>query len=58
MNSLQAADVPATTVQLAALAGTRAAAAKVMAGWQRLLAVDLVSLNSRLTAARLAPIKP
>jgi hypothetical protein len=58
MNSLQAADVPATTVQLATLASTRAAAAKVMAGWQRLLAVDLASLNGALTAARLTPIKP
>ena len=58
MNSLQAADVPATTMQLTTIASTRAAAAKVMASWQRLLAVDLVAVNATLTAARLTPIKP
>ena len=58
MNSLQAADVPATTIQLTTIASTRAAAATVMANWRRLLAVDLAALNATLTAARLTPIKP
>jgi hypothetical protein len=34
MNSLQAADVPATTRQLKAIAGARAAAAAAMAKWR------------------------
>ena len=58
MNSLQSADVPATTIQLTTIASTRAAAATVMANWRRLLAVDLAALNATLTAARLTPIKP
>jgi photosystem II stability/assembly factor-like uncharacterized protein len=58
MNLLQGADVRPTTVQLNAIAGARAAAAKAMARWAALKAVDLPALNAQLASAGLPPIKP
>jgi photosystem II stability/assembly factor-like uncharacterized protein len=58
MNLLQGADVHPTTVQLNAMAGARAAAAKAMARWAALKTVDLPALNAQLAAAGLPPIKP
>jgi hypothetical protein len=58
MNLLQGADVRPTTVQLNAIAAARGAAAKTMARWQAVKAVDLPALNAQLVAAGLSPIKP
>jgi photosystem II stability/assembly factor-like uncharacterized protein len=53
MNSLQAADVQPTAIQLAAIAGARQTAAGTMARWAALKTVDLVALNAALRAAGL-----
>ncbi len=58
MNSLQAADVRPTTMQLNAIASARAAAAPAMAKWQALVTTDLPALNTKLVAAGLAPLEP
>ena len=58
MSSLQAADVRPTTVQLNAIASARAAAAPIMAKWNALMSTELTALNTKLTAAGLAPLKP
>jgi hypothetical protein len=53
MNVLQEADVRPTAVQLNAIARERSSAARVMAQWRTLNAVDLVALNARLNASGL-----
>ena len=58
MNSLQAADVPPTTLQLNAIAAARAAAARVMARWNGLRTTELTALNATLRAAGLGTIQP
>jgi len=56
MTSLQGADVRPTTVQLSAIAGARAAAARTMARWNAITTVDLPAVNVRLKTAGLPPI--
>jgi photosystem II stability/assembly factor-like uncharacterized protein len=58
MNSLQAADVRPTTMQLNAIASARAAAAPTIAKWQALVTTDLPALNAKLVAAGLTALKP
>jgi len=57
MNSLQAADVQPTAIQLAAITAARQAAANVMARWTALTTIDLAALNATLKAAGLAEIR-
>ena len=56
MNVLQAADVPATAIQLKTIAEARAAASAAMAKWTAIKSVDLAALNTKLRAAGLAPV--
>jgi photosystem II stability/assembly factor-like uncharacterized protein len=56
MNSLQAADVRPTAIQLAAVTNAQALAARVMAKWKALSGPDLAALNSQLKAAGLEAI--
>jgi photosystem II stability/assembly factor-like uncharacterized protein len=56
MNILQGADVQPTTVQLAAMADGRAAAAKVMARWAAIKSVDVAAVNAQLKGAGLPAI--
>ena len=58
MNSLQAADVRPTTMQLNAIASARVAAAPALAKWQALVTTDLPALNAKLAAAGLTALKP
>jgi hypothetical protein len=58
MNLLQGADVQPTTVQLNAIATARAAAAKAMAQWAAVKAVDLAALNTQLKGAGLPGVTP
>jgi hypothetical protein len=58
MNLLQGADVQPTTVQLNAIASARAAAAKAMAQWTAMKAVDLAALNTQLKGAGLPLVTP
>jgi hypothetical protein len=57
MNSLQGADVPATTVQLKAMASARANATRVMAQWTSLSTTELAPLNVALKAAGLPALE-
>jgi photosystem II stability/assembly factor-like uncharacterized protein len=57
MNSLMAADVPATANQRAAIAAARRTATAAMAQWASLKTVDLPALNLALKTAGLAPLK-
>ena len=57
MNSLQAADVQPTANQLAAIAAARKIAGTAMLKWQSLKTIELQSLNVKLKAAGLAPLK-
>lgn len=57
MNSLQAADVQPTAVQLAAITAARANQAKAEARWTALKTVDLAALNAKLSASGLDQIK-
>jgi hypothetical protein len=56
MNSLQAADVEPTAVQLAAIDKARADQTKAIARWTELKTVDLVALNAKLKTAGLEAI--
>jgi len=56
MNSLQAADVRPTAVQLKGITTARAAAAAAMAKWAALKAGDLVATNGKLTGAGLGTL--
>jgi hypothetical protein len=56
MNALQAADVAPTASTLAAIAAARDNAARVLARWTTLRAVDLPALNAQLKSAGLPPI--
>jgi photosystem II stability/assembly factor-like uncharacterized protein len=56
MNSLQAADVQPTAVQLAAITAARAEQTKALAAWNSLKTVDLPALNLKLRAASLAEL--
>jgi photosystem II stability/assembly factor-like uncharacterized protein len=58
MNVLQGADVQPTTVQLNAISTARVAAAKAMARWATVKAVDLAALNVQLKAAGLPALTP
>jgi len=57
MNSLQAADVQPTAVQLAAITAARQSAAGVIARWTALKTTDLAALNATLKAAGLVEIR-
>jgi hypothetical protein len=57
MNSLQAADVPATTNQLTAVNAALANYRAVMAAWSTLTTVDLPALNAQLKVAGLPAIE-
>jgi hypothetical protein len=56
MNVLQSADVPATAVQLRAIANARAAGTAAMARWTAIKTVDLAAINTKLKAAGLSPL--
>ena len=56
MNSLQAADVPPTANQRAAIEAARQSAAQAMARWNALKRVELAALNLKLKAAGLAEV--
>jgi photosystem II stability/assembly factor-like uncharacterized protein len=57
MNSLQAADVRPTAVDLAAIADARTSAAKIMARWNVIKTVDVPAANAKLKAAGLAALQ-
>jgi hypothetical protein len=57
MNSLQAADVAPTEIQLAAIAAARQAAARVTARWTAMKTVDLTALNAVLKTGSLAKVR-
>jgi hypothetical protein len=56
MNSLQAADVAPTAVQLQGITTARAAGTKAMAAWATLKTTGLAGINAKLTAAGLSPL--
>ena len=56
MNVLQSADVPATAVQLRAIANARTAGTAAMARWTAVTTVDLAAINAELKTAGLAPL--
>jgi hypothetical protein len=56
MNSMQAADVAPTSATLSAVTTVQAAEARVMARWNALKTVDLVTLNATLKAAGLGTV--
>jgi photosystem II stability/assembly factor-like uncharacterized protein len=56
-NLLQAADVPATANQRAAMQAAKARAQGVMTRWTALKTTELSAVNARLTAAKQATIK-
>ena len=56
MNSLQAADVPPTSNQMAAITSARQLASRVMARWQTLSGPELAALNAALKAAGLEKV--
>jgi len=58
MNTLQAADVQPTAVQLRAIASARQIAARVMARYQMLTGPELAALNAKLKAAGIEAITP
>jgi hypothetical protein len=57
MNSLQAADVQPTAIQVTAITAALQAAERVMARWTALKTADLPALNATLKAAGLAEIR-
>ncbi len=57
MNSLQAADVQPTAIQLAAIEAAQRSASSVLARWTELKSVDLPALNAALKAAGLEEIR-
>ena len=57
MNSLQAADVQPTVIQLGAITTARQAAASVMTRWTALKTADLAALNATLKTAGLTQIR-
>jgi hypothetical protein len=56
MNSLQAADVQPTAIQLKAIANARAAVTAAMTRWTAIKTIDVPAINVKLTAAGLSPI--
>src|SRR5262249_18050163 len=58
MNTLQAADVRPTTIQLNTIARARANAAAVMTKWNAIKSIDLPALNTKLKAAGLSALTP
>jgi hypothetical protein len=56
MNSLQAADVEPTAIQLSAITAARANQTRALARWTSLKAVDLVALNAKLKAGGLEAV--
>jgi hypothetical protein len=56
MNSLTAADVTPTAVQLRAITAARDAAAATVARWTAIKTVDVAAINVKLKAAGLAPL--
>jgi len=56
MNLLQAADVPATTVELNAITAALTRSRATMAAWTTVTTVDLPALNAKLKAAGLPAI--
>jgi hypothetical protein len=56
MNSLQAADVQPTTLQLKAITAARAAGTAAMARWTAIKTVDVPAMNAKLKAAGLPAI--
>jgi photosystem II stability/assembly factor-like uncharacterized protein len=56
MNSLQAADVQPTAVQLAAIDKARADQTKALARWTALKTIDLAALNAKLKTAGLEAV--
>jgi photosystem II stability/assembly factor-like uncharacterized protein len=57
MNLLQAADVPATTIQLKTIASARTAGTTAMTRWTAIKTVDLPALNVTLKAAGVPPLE-
>jgi len=57
MNLLQAADVPATTVELNAINAALTRSRATMAAWTTITTVDVPALNAKLAAAGLEKIK-
>ncbi len=57
VNSLGAADAPATANQVNAINAAQAAAGPVMARWRTIVTTDLTAVNSSLQAAGLLPLK-